>query len=77
MLVQTLCFILQLSVNLKWSYSPETPMWVQIDFLSRVTLKFEGITLKAIGHFFYAVSRFVHHFMAICEFKLELQSGNG
>ena len=30
----------------------------------------------AMGHFFYAISGFVHHFPAIGEFKLELQSGN-
>ena len=29
-----------------------------------------------IGHLFYATSSFVHHFVAIGEFKLELQSGN-
>ena len=28
--------------------------------------------LKTIGHLFYATSRFVHHFIAICEFKLEI-----
>ena len=31
--------------------------------------------LKTIGHLFYATSSFVHHFVAIGEFKLELQSG--
>ena len=29
--------------------------------------------LKTIGHLFYATSSFVHHFVAICVFKLELQ----
>ena len=29
-----------------------------------------------IGHLFYATSSFVHLVIAICEFKLELQSGN-
>ena len=29
--------------------------------------------LKTIGHLFYATSSFVHHFVAIGEFKLELQ----
>ena len=29
---------------------------------------------KPKGHVFYATSRFEHHFTAICEFKLELQS---
>ena len=32
--------------------------------------------LKTIGHLFYATSSFVHHFVAIDDFKLELQSGN-
>ena len=46
------------------------------DFLSRVTLKFDGWPSKTIGHLFYATSSFVQHFVAIGEFKLELQSGN-
>ena len=46
------------------------------DFLSRVTLKFDGWPRKTIGHIFYVASSFVHHFTAISEFKLELQSGN-
>ena len=51
--------------------------WVKIDdFFSRVTLKFDGWPSKIIGHLFYATSSFVHHFVAIDEFKLELQSGN-
>ena len=45
-------------------------------FVSRVTLKFEGWPWKIIGHLFQATSSFVHHFKAIDEFKLELQSGN-
>ena len=45
-------------------------------FLSRVTLKFDEWPWKTIGHLFYATSSFVHHFVAIDEFKLELQSGN-
>ena len=32
--------------------------------------------LKTIGHLFYATSSFVHHFVAINKFKLELQSRN-
>ena len=31
---------------------------------------------KTIGHLFYATSSFVQHFVAIGEFKLELESGN-
>ena len=46
------------------------------DFLSCVTLKFDGWPSKTIGHLFYVASSFVHHFTAISEFKLELQSGN-
>ena len=45
------------------------------NFLFRVTLQFDGWPWKTIEHHFYAISSFVHHFMAICEFKLELQAG--
>ena len=45
-------------------------------FFSRVTLQFEVWPWKTIGHLFYATSSFVHHFIAISEFNLELQSGN-
>ena len=46
------------------------------DFLSRVTLKFDEWHWKTIGHLFYTILIFVHHFKAIREFKLESQSGN-
>ena len=46
------------------------------DMLSRVTLKFDRWPWKTIGHLFYATSSFVRHFVAIGEFKLELQCGN-
>ena len=53
------------------------PIWVKIgEFLSSATLKFDGWPWKTIGYLFYAVSSFLHHFIAISEFKLELQSGN-
>ena len=53
------------------------PIWVKYDnFLSRVTLKFDGWPWKTTGHLFNVTSSFVHHLVAICEFKLELQSGN-
>ena len=53
------------------------PIWVKIgDVLSRVTLKFDGWPWKTIGHLSFAVSSFVQHYIAIGEFKLELQSGN-
>ena len=46
------------------------------NFLSRVTLKFDGWPWKTIGHLFYTTSSFVHHLKAMGELKLELQSGN-
>ena len=46
------------------------------DFLSRVTLKFDGWHWKTIGHIFYVSSSLVHHSIAIIEYKRELQSGN-
>ena len=41
-----------------------------------MTLQFDLWPWKTIGHLFYATSSFVHHFVAIGDFKLELQSGN-
>ena len=53
------------------------PIWVKIDdFFSRGTLQFDVWPWKTTGHLFYATSSFVHHFVAIGDFKLELQSGN-
>ena len=46
------------------------------DFLSHVNLKFDWCTCEIVGHLFCAISRFVHHFIAVSEFKLELPSGN-
>ena len=45
-------------------------------FFSRVTLQIDVWPWKTIGHLSYAASSFVHHFITIGEFKLELQSGN-
>ena len=51
--------------------------WIQIvNFSAHVTVKFDRWPGKTIGHLFYATSSFVHHFVAISELKLELQSGN-
>ena len=47
-------------------------IWVKFDFF----FKFDGWPWKTIRHIFYATSSFVHYFVAIEEFKLELQSGN-
>ena len=43
---------------------------------SSVTLKFDGWPQKTIGHLFYSNLSFLHHLVAIGEFKLELESGN-
>ena len=52
-------------------------IWVQIgDFLSLVTLKFDGWPRKTIEHLFFTTSSFVHHFKSIGELKLKLQSRN-
>ena len=130
MLHQALCITSKLSMNLSWSYNPETlnsgqngfllsRVTLEFDrwpwktaghlyatskscvsfrshrsiqngvtvrkrqirvkvviFLYRVTLKFDGWHWKTIGHVFYAPSSFVHRFITIGRFKLELQSAN-
>ena len=59
------------------SYSPETLNSGQHRrSLSRATLKLDGWPWKIIGHLFYVASSFVRHSIAICEFKLDLQSRN-
>ena len=53
------------------------PVWAKsMVFLSRETLKFDRWPWKTIGSLFSATTSFVYHFIAISEFKLELQSGN-
>ena len=78
-----LCYI-------KLCASSQTPRWIQTgvtvrkcsirvkigDFVSPVTVKFDGWPVKTIGHFFYIASSFMHDFTAISEFKLKLQSRN-
>ena len=60
-----------------WPIVRKRPIWVKIgDVLYRVTLKFDGWPWKTIGHLSFAVSSCVQHFIAIGEFKLELQCGN-
>ena len=56
----------------------KSSIWVKIYdfFLSHVTLKFDRWPWKTKGHLFFATSSFAHHFVAIREFKLELQSRN-
>ena len=64
-------------MNSNWSYSPETlnsgQNW---RFLVPWYLEIWQRTLKTLEHLFYAASSFVHHFKAIGEFKLKLQSRN-
>ena len=65
----------------RW-FKTEVTVWkrsIQVkigDSLSHVTFKFDGWPWKTIGHLFCTTSSFVHHFKAMGEFKLELQSGN-
>ena len=70
---QVLCIISKPLVNSNLSYSPETPnlgqnWW----YFVPCDLKFDRWHWKTIGHLFYATSSFVHHFIAICKFKMEL-----
>ena len=58
-----------------WVTVRKITFWVKIDF-SRMILKFGRWPWKTIGHLFFATSTFVHHFLAISELKLELQSEN-
>ena len=50
----------------------KSPIWVKIDDF----MKFDRWPWKTIGHLFYATPSFVHHFVAIGVYKLELKSGN-
>ena len=64
-------------MNSNCSYRPETPNLGQNRrFCSRVTLQFDLWPWKTIGQLVSATSGFVHPFVAIGKFKLELQSGN-
>ena len=76
------CFKLCATFHSHWWIQPgvevrKRPIWVKFDdFKSRVTLKFDGWPWKTIGHLYYATSSCMHNFVAIGEFKLEVQSGN-
>ena len=90
MLLQALCIILAHFIHYTklWALS-QTPRWNQTvtvrkrsicvkigDYLSRVTLKFDGWPWKTIRNLFYATLSVVDNFKAICELKLKLQPGN-
>ena len=52
----------------------QTGIQVQIvDFSAHVTLKFDELPWKTIGHLSNVTSSFVHHFIAMCEFKLKFK----
>ena len=60
-----------------WATVGIRSLWVKIgDFLSMVTLKLDGWPRKTIGQLFYTTLSSVHHFKAMGEFKLKLQSRN-
>ena len=63
-------------MNSNWSYSPQTLNSGQNQHFFCFTLKFDGWPWKSIWHLSYTTSSFVCHFIAICEVKLDLQSGN-
>ena len=63
--------------KLRPAYSPETPNLGQNRWcFVPCDLEIWCMTLEKIGHLSFAVSSFVQHFIAIGEFKLELQSEN-
>ena len=64
-------------MNWNWSYSPETPNLGQHwRIFVPYYLEIWRWPWKTIGHLFYATSSYLHHSVAIGEFKLVLQSGN-
>ena len=75
------CFKLCASFRIHWLIQAgvtvrKRQIWVKTDDFSQVNLKFDGWPWKTIWHLFYITSSFMHHFISICEFKLELPSGN-
>ena len=79
MLHLALCIISKQSVNSNWSYSPLRN--AQFGSKSAIFCPMWPCNLlddnrKTIGHLFYVASSIVHHFIAIGELKLKLQSGN-
>ena len=71
------CFNLCASFHSQWWIQTgvtvrKRPIWVKIDNLfSRAALKFDRWPWRTIRYLFLATSSFVHHFIAICKFKLE------
>ena len=71
-------YLYTLPVVLLASPAREPCFWLSLTVLIELRVWPWNLTdeLEKIGHLFYATSSFVHHFMAIAEFKMELQSGN-
>ena len=76
---------------IKFCASPQTPWWIQTGvtvqkssirakisnvFRTMWSWNLMGWPSESIGHLFYAILSFVHHFKATGEFKLEFQSRN-
>ena len=78
MLHQALCITSNPLVNSNCSYSRETPNLGQNRqfFLAMWPCNLTIDLKKTIEHLFHVTSSFVHHLVAIGEFKLVLQSGN-
>ena len=77
MLLQALRIISYPLVNSNWSYSPETPNLGQIRrFLEPCDLVIWRMTLQNNRAPLLCYFKLCAHFIAIGEFKLELQSGN-
>ena len=77
MLRQALCNISLPSVNSNWSYNREMPnSGKNRPFFVAYDLEIWQMTLKNNKDPLLSTSSFVHNFVAIGEFKLELQSGN-
>ena len=77
MLYEVLSIISKPSVNSTGVTVQKCSIWVKFgNFLSSMTLKFDRWPSKTVWQLFCAGSSYVHHFAAIGQFKLELQSGN-
>ena len=77
MLLPALCIISYPLVNSNWRYSPETPNLGQNQwFFEPCDLENWGMTSKNNRTPLLYYISFVHHFKAMSEFNLELQSGN-
>ena len=79
MLYQAVCIVSLQSVNPNWNGITVQKCHIPAKIGNFFVLRDHEIwwmTLKSTGHHFYATSGFVHHCLAISQFKLELQSGN-